>query len=308
MKKCIWTIVAVLTLTASVSAQITTNSDYTVEPFGTPPEGGEWGDTVSIAADGRGSIIVLRRAQPPVLIFDREGDLLDSWGTGLFPDIHSVDVDHEGYVWITDTTDHMVYKFTMDGQELLALGTKGVTGDDSSKTAFNRPTDVAVARNGDIFVTDGYGNSRIVHFAKDGSFIKVIGGIEGSGPGEFKTPHAIRIDSRGRLIVLDWQREARDPRIQLFSQDGELLEIWAGLGIVRPTGLAITGDDTVYIGDTDGRTIWMLQDGKVVEEIGGLQARPHNIVWDLGTGDLYFANTLLPGQINKITKKSSPTP
>ncbi len=218
MKTYIRAIVGIFALTVSVSAQITTNSDYTVEHFGTPPEGGEWGDTVSIAADGRGSIIVLRRAQPPVLIFDREGDLLDSWGTDLFPDIHSVDVDHEGYVWITDTTDHMVYKFTMDGQQLLALGTKGVTGDDSSRTAFDRPTDVVVARNGDIFVTDGYGNSRIVHFSKDGTFIKTIGGVQGTGPGEFNTPHAIRIDSRGRLIVLDWQRQARDPRIQMFTQ------------------------------------------------------------------------------------------
>ena len=68
-------------------------------------------------------------------------------------------------------------------------------------------------------------------------------------------------------------------------------------------GFAITGDDSLYIGDTDGRTIWKLQDGKVVEEIGGLQARPHNIVWDLGTSELYFANTLLPGQINKVIKK-----
>ena len=302
MKKRIWMIVVVFTLAVGVSAQ-TTNSNYEVAKFGAPPDGEEWGDTVSVAADGRGSILVLRRAQPPVLIFNREGQLQNTWGDGLFPDIHSIDVDHEGFVWITDTIDHMVYKFTMDGRQLLALGTKGVTGDNSSRTAFNRPTDVAVARNGDIFVTDGYGNSRIVHFSRDGSFINIIGGVQGTGPGEFNTPHAVRIDSRGRLLVLDWQRQAGDPRVQLFNQDGDLIEIWSGLGIVRPTGITITGVDTVYIGDTDGNAIWVLQDGKVIDEIGGLQARPHNIVWDAGSGELYMADTIEPGQIKRITKK-----
>ena len=100
MKKRIWMIVVVFTLAVGVSAQ-TTNSNYEVAKFGAPPDGEEWGDTVSVAADGRGSILVLRRAQPPVLIFNREGQLQNTWGDGLFPDIHSIDVDHEGFVWIT---------------------------------------------------------------------------------------------------------------------------------------------------------------------------------------------------------------
>jgi hypothetical protein len=137
----------------------TSNPKYSVESFAEPPDGPEWGDTVSVAADGKGSILVFRRLEPPVLVFNREGKLLKSWGTGVFPEIHSIDV-FGGFVWVTDTKDHMVYKFTIDGQQLLALGTKGVAGDNASKTAFNRPTDVAIAPNGDIFVSDGYGNSR----------------------------------------------------------------------------------------------------------------------------------------------------
>lgn len=105
------------------------------------------------------------------------------------------------------------------------------------------------------------------------------------------------------MLVLDWQRQAGDPRVQLFNQNGDLIEIWSGLGIVRPTGITITGVDTVYIGDTDGNAIWVLQDGKVIDEIGGLEARPHNIVWDSGSGELYMADTIEPGHIKKITKK-----
>ena len=302
MKKFIGVVFAVFVMVAGAFAQ-TSNPKYEVLPFAAPPDGPEWGDTVSVAADGKGSILVFRRAEPPVLIFNRDGKFLKGWGEGVFPEIHSIDVDREGFVWATDTKDHMVYKFTMGGKQLLALGTKGVAGDNTSKTAFNRPTDVAVAANGDIFVTDGYGNSRIVHFSKDGKFIGIIGGTKGGGPGEFATPHAIQIDSKGRLIVNDWQQQAKNPRLQIFDQNGKFIEQWARLGITRPTGLAITPDDTVWVGDTEGNSIWVLKDGKVLDFIGDLKARPHNIAWDAGSNELYFADTTEPGQIKRVRKK-----
>ncbi len=144
--------IATAILVVPVSGQ-TTNNDYEVTVFGGPPSGeAAWGDTISVAADGNGSILVLRRAEPPVVVFNRDGEIRNSWGAGLFPDKHSIDVDFEGFVWVTDRTDHMVYKFTMDGRQLLSLGTKGVMGDNASTEAFNRPSDVAVAPNGDIFV------------------------------------------------------------------------------------------------------------------------------------------------------------
>ena len=140
MGKFIFVSLGLLAMVSTAWGQ-TSNENYDVRSFGEPPSNeSNWGDTVSVAADGQGSILVLRRAEPPVLVFNREGELEHTWGDGLFPDIHSIDVDHQGFVWITDTTDHMVYKFTMTGERLLALGTKGVTGDNSSRTAFNRPT------------------------------------------------------------------------------------------------------------------------------------------------------------------------
>jgi len=149
-----------------------------------PNATGKARDTVSVAADGKGAILVLRRSDPPVLIYNREGKLLNSWGTGLFVDDHNIDVDRFGFVWIGDRNGQMVYKFTMDGKQLMSIGTKGVKGDDTSKTSFNRASDVYVAANGDIFVADGYENHRIVQFDKDGKFIKIIGGIKGRSPGQ----------------------------------------------------------------------------------------------------------------------------
>ena len=282
----------------------TTNSDYEVAIFGAPPDGEqEWGDTISVAADGNGSVLVLRRAEPPVVVFNRAGELQGVWGEGLFPDKHSIDVDAEGFVWITDRTDQMVYKFTMEGQQLLALGTKGVAGDNGSTDAFNRPSDVAVAPNGDIFVADGYGNSRIVHFSSDGRFIKTIGGTQGTGPGEFDLPHGVVFDSRGRLIVLDRQNTTKTPRIQVFDQDGQFIEQWTDLGLLQPSGLAISEDDTVYVGETDGEKVTMVKDGIVIGVVGGLESRAHNINLDRGTGALYVADSNPPGQVKVVVKK-----
>src|SRR5215813_10658848 len=129
MKQCLATLLVVCTTAIGIFAQ-TTNTKYQVTLFGTPPNG-DWGDTSSVAADGKGSVLVLRNASPQVLIFNREGKLQKSWGNGFLPERHSIDVDQDGFVWITDTKDHIVYKFTMGGKQVLTLGTKGVAGDNT---------------------------------------------------------------------------------------------------------------------------------------------------------------------------------
>jgi DNA-binding beta-propeller fold protein YncE len=301
MKKYACLMCVVFALVGVANAQ-TTNPGYEVATFGAPPGGGAWGDTISVAADGAGSILVLRREDPPVLVFNREGELQDSWGDGLFPNNHSIDVDHEGNVWITDRTNSMVHKFTLDGQALLSLGTKGVTGDRDSTDAFAGPADVAIAPNGDIYVLDG--NARIVHFSKDGSFIKTIGGVDGTGPGQFEGAHALALDGAGRLLVVDRQEGAGNPRIQVFDQYGRFVQEWTRLaGLAHPSGITIGGDGTVYISESDDANLTLVRDGKVVEWIAGLEARAHNIVWDAGTGDLYLADSDVPGDVKKIVKK-----
>ncbi len=295
---------AVLAMGSMAWAQ-TTNPNYEVAIFGSPhvnTPGGERSDTRSVASDSRGSIFVLKRSTPQVLIFDRDGKLQNSWGDGLFEDAHNIYVDRQGFLWIGDRSSHVIYKYSRDGQQLMALGTKGVAGDDRSRTSFNRAAHVTVAPNGDIFVADGYVNHRIVHFSKDGTFINVIGGLAGKGTGQLEGVHGVQVDSRGRLVVLDGHLE--DPRIQIFSQDGVLLDEWRDLGLQRGSGLAVDANNTVYIGDSDGEQIIAVADGEVVDRIQGIEARPHNLTIDRETGDLYLADTgMLGGRVKKVVKK-----
>ena len=304
---CLAVLVTVLTfsLVPGAFAQ-TTNAKYEATNFGAPfpTATGKDRDTASIAADGKGLIFVLRRSEPPVLVYSREGKLVDSWGTGLFVDTHNIDVDRFGFVWLGDRNGQIVYKFTKDGKQVMSIGTKGVKGDDTSEYAFNRASDVFVAPNGDIFIADGYVNHRVVQYTKDGKFIKIIGGVKGDEPGKFDEVHGVQMDSKGRLVIMD--HHANHPRVQIWDVNGKFVEEWpnANLGLMMGSGLTIDGNDTVYIGDTDGEQIKSVKDGKVLDTIGGLKGRPHQITLDTGTGALYFADTgAAGGMVRKIVKK-----
>ena len=223
------------------------------------PEGRTWGSTSAVEIDRDGHIWVAERCGAntcagsplaPVLQFDRSGRLLKSFGEGtvIFP--HGFHVDRERNIWVTDAQGkdgkgHQVLKFSPEGTLLMALGKAGVAGD--GPDTFNQPSDVVVADNGDVFVADGHdagSNARIVKFRRDGTFIKTWG-KRGSAPGEFNTPHAIAIDSRGRLFVGD----RANNRIQIFDQDGTFLAEWKQFG--RPSGIDIDGRDTIYVADSE---------------------------------------------------------
>ena len=260
-------LVVVVTMGGSPSGQTNAN-DYpnpyrTVGAWGTLPPGRAWGPTsaVEIDRDGR-SVWVAERCGgadctmsplAPILKFDVNGSFVRNFGAGLFVVPHGIDVDHEGNVWVTDASDgvnvvpgkgHQVFKFSPDGKRLLTLGTAGVAGE--GPDTFNRPSDVQVAPNGDIFVADGHGgasNARIVRFSADGRFIKAWG-KKGSGPGEFDTPHSLAMDSQGRLFVAD----LRNFRVQIFDQEGRYLTEWKQFGM--PGGLYIDSADTLYVADS----------------------------------------------------------
>ena len=154
-----------------------------------------------------------------MIIFDARGRYLRSWGKGLFTSPHGLRIDPAGNVWITDVGSQQVIKFTQKGELLLTLGKKGQAG--ATRDTFNKPTDIAFARNGDFYVSDGYGNTRIVKFSKDGRYL-FEWGKPGRGPGEFNTPHSVQLDSKGVVYVSDRENN----RIQIFTPEGKFLRMW----------------------------------------------------------------------------------
>jgi sugar lactone lactonase YvrE len=246
------------------------NPYATVENWAKMSEGRTWGATSAVEIDRDGkSIWVAERCGanscvgsklPVVLKFDASGKLVKSFGEGMFVFPHGIHVDRQGNVWVTDIPPlgaaaqdaagkaHIVVKFSPEGKVLLTLGKLGVAGD--GPDTFNQPSDVVTAPNGDIFVADGHGgnsNARIVKFSKDGKFIKTWG-KKGSGPGEIDTPHAIAMDSKGRIFVGD----RNNNRIQIFDQDGKFLEEWKQFG--RPSGIFIDKNDVIYVADSESNT------------------------------------------------------
>ena len=196
--------------------------------------------------------------------FDAKGNVVKSFGAGMFIWPHGLHVDKEGNVWATDaaTQDivaiaakaggkfgHQVIKFSPDGKVLMRLGEAGVPGSDEQH--FISPSSVAVAANGDIFVADGHGvneNNRVVKFSKDGKFIKAWGKT-GYAPGEFRTLHGIAIDSRGRVFIAD----RGNNRIQIFDQEGKHLSTWLQFG--TPSGIAFDDKDQIYVADSESDNV-----------------------------------------------------
>jgi DNA-binding beta-propeller fold protein YncE len=262
------------------------------EPEDTMPDGWKFGRVSSVATAPNGDVFVFQRGKKadPVIVFDSKGRYLRSWGKGLFGNPHAIRIDPEGHVWITDNGDHQVMKFTAKGERLLTLGVKGQAGTD--ERTFNRPTDIAWAPNGDFYVSDGYGNSRVVKFSKDGKYLKTWG-KRGTGPGEFNLPHSVAVDKKGQVYVADRENN----RIQIFDPEGRFLKQWTHLGstqnlFITPAGelWIITFRDAVEIRTYDclsGRIMKVdLATGKV---LGSMESPGHWI--DVSrTGDIFIGS------------------
>jgi DNA-binding beta-propeller fold protein YncE len=243
------------------------------------------GPVSAVATDAEDRVFVAHRGPKPILVFDSGGKFLRSWGDEHIKTAHGLRVDPAGNVWVIDIGNHLVMKFDPEGKLLLSLGQKGRAGDGPEQ--FDRPTDVAVAPTGEFFVTDGYGNSRVLKFDRDGKLIKQWG-KKGKGEGEFNLPHAVCLDAKGRVLVGDREND----RVQLFDANGKFLEQWKQSG--APFGLSPAGDKLFV---ADGRANWVRvlgSDGKPLGRFGekgaaaGQFQMPHMLCVD-SRGDVYVA-------------------
>jgi DNA-binding beta-propeller fold protein YncE len=257
-----------------------------------PPGVTKWGSATGVDVDAQDNVYVLHRNEAmPIMVFDRNGKFLRAWGQGMIKTTHFLRVDRFGDVWVTDRGNMVAYKFDSQGKLLMTLGQKGVTGDNTSHDAFNGMADLAVAKNGDIFIADGEGpNTRVVKFSKDGKFLKWWGG-KGTNPGQFDVPHSIAIDSKGRVYVADRSNN----RIQIFDETGKFLKQWTNFG--TPWGLFVK-KDLIYVVDGTANNCLLIartSDGKVLEKIDGL-SNPTAVAVD-STGAIYV------GEVNGTNVK-----
>lgn len=275
---------AALALAQSVNMQ---RLDYVLDP-GWPklPAGWTFEETPGVAVSVRHHVFVFHRGPHSIMEFDEAGNMLRSWGDGVFVRPHALRFDPEGNLWAVDDLGHVVVKMDYHGRVRMVMGRKNTKGE--TKDLFNRPTDIAFAANGDFYVTDGYGNSRVVKFDRNGKYLTAWG-KKGTGDGEFNLPHAVAVDNRGRVLVADRENY----RVQVFDADGKFLTQWKHVG--SPWGLAITYDQTLFLSDGhNNRVLRLTTDGDVIGQIGEPGKLPGQFdfahhVSAANTGEVYVA-------------------
>ncbi|MFN0051630.1 MAG: peptidyl-alpha-hydroxyglycine alpha-amidating lyase family protein [Planctomycetales bacterium] len=266
---------------------------YEVEPaWPKKPDTIQWRYMTGVAVDQKDRIWTINATNPPVQVYDREGNLLDSWGTGQFVMPHYLRIDAQGNVWAADFRHHTVRKFTPKGELLLTLGVPNEAGTDEKH--LSGPTDMAVTPQGDVFVTDGYGNNRIMHFNAQGKFIKTWGKL-GVGPGDLSQPHSIIVDSKGRLYVA----ERNNCRIQIFDQNGKSLGQWRNL--VNPWGLCLLPKDQILVcGSSPKRWTDLGNLGNPPTDQLVMKLDTEGRIHELWTFPLVKGGEMVPGQLDWV--------
>jgi DNA-binding beta-propeller fold protein YncE len=254
------------------------------------PAGWNFGEVSGVAVDKDDSVWVFNRGPHPMVQFDKTGKMIQAWKEVPIKSSHGVRVDPQGNVWAVDVAGHAVVKFNRSGRVLMVIAQPGnAAGDNNSNYAFNRPTGVSFSANGDIYVSDGYVNSRVVKYNKDLEYLSHWG-KKGKGDGEFDLVHDVAVDSKGRVYVAD----RSNSRVQVFDESGRFIAKWTDVG--QPWGLIYsTKEDVLYMCDGLNNRISKLSlDGKVLgvlSSFGKMQGKvdfAHNIAID-STGALYVA-------------------
>ena len=274
------------------------------EAWAKPPAGMTFGQISSAAVDSQDRVYVFRRTDPPIVVFDREGNYLNSWGNGFTLFSHGIYIGRDDIIYLTDRDDHVCLKYTLDGKPLQILGTRGKHSDTGCEeeggkvlragAPFNMPAGMVDSPSGDLYVSDGYRNCRVHRFSADGDLISSWGNPGKTAPNEMHVPHDLWVDSEGIVYVCDRDNE----RLQVFSASGDYLAMWTDMG--RCTSIFMDTSETIYITELTGRLgIWDKQ-GNLLQRLEATAA--HWISGD-SHGDLYLSGASVPS-VTKYVKRS----
>ena len=289
--------------------------EYTYElsgGWGTLPDGMEFKQVAGVAVDKDDNVYVYNRVTHNLVIFNREGQFLDSWDL-QHKEPHNVSIDENGNIFLVDRNSHVVLKYNQNRELILTLGSRDKpsdTGEQSQRflverpgIPFNMPTDLAISSTGDLYISDGYSNCRVHKYTSTGSLVLSWGEPGKNNPGDFHLPHGIGIDLDGRIIVCDRENN----RIQLFDENGEFLGIWTGF--LQPTAVATGPDGEIYVSELQHRvSIVEAATGNILAQIGGQSTHepggfvaPHGIAVD-SHGDIYVGEVLEGQRIQKFVR------
>ncbi len=268
--------------------------DYTfqvVHPFGNLPSGMRFGTISHVTVDSSDRVYVYHRADPPVVVFDSDGNYLHSWGSGLLVDGHGIYMTPQDDLFMVDRDAHEVVKFTLDGKPGLRLGQREKP---SLQAPFNHPADVAIApNNGDIYVADGYGNSSVHRFDAEGKHIRSWGS-PGGGPGQFTTPHGVWVTADDCVYVTDRENH----RVQIFSPEGDYISQWN----VHVNAMDIFMDSrgNFFVSDQVPSFTVFDRDGNILTRARTLE-NAHGF-WGDSKGNMYLAPATLNGLVTKLVR------
>ncbi len=271
-----------------------------VEGWEKLPQGWQLGQT-AIVSDSHDRVYLFNRSDHPLIVLDRDGNYLSSWGEGVLTDAHGMFIDADDNLYLPVKDAHIVLKYSSDGNLLMTMGTRdkpsdtgytGTYGDPILRGAgpFNKPSDVALSPTGDIYISDGYGNARVHKFTAEGKLLHSWGSPGFEAPGELHIPHGVWVHTDDRVFVADRENN----RVQIFGPDGEFLSQWKDLA--RPCDIYIDSDETVYVPELDALMSILTIDGKLLarwtSDMGTGDGDGGHAVWVDRFGDLYVNQNL----------------
>ena len=268
-----------------------------VQSWGTLPDGMTFGTVSSVAADSQNRVYVYQRKDPPIVVLDSDGNYLNSWGISAFNLPHGFCIVDD-VIYLTDREDSVCLKYTLDGKPLMVLGDRGIHSDTGCEEPgelvpraagpFNYPSEMYPSPSGDLYVSDGYRNSRVHRFSAEGRYITSWGTPGKGGPGEFHLPHSLLIDEEGLVYVCDRENN----RVQVFTPEGEFITMWTDM--TRPNDISQSVDGDFYIAEStfEGSTPRITVRDKEGDILSSWESRQAHGLWVDKQDSVYLA---LPG-------------